>query len=143
MTEDTGNKPAETSGPKVRKTDAEWRAMLDTMEYQVTRHAATERAFTGKFWDHHEHGIYTCVCCNTPLFASDAKFDSGTGWPSFDEALPGAVEQHTDTSHGMARTEITCARCGSHLGHVFDDGPTASGKRYCINSVCLNLDEKE
>jgi len=126
---------------KVQKTDAEWRAQLDTMEYQVTRHAATERAFTGKFWDHHEAGIYTCVCCNTPLFASDAKFDSGCGWPSYFKALdPANVREIVDKSHGMIRTEIVCNVCDAHLGHVFPDGPPPTGLRYCINSVSLRFD---
>ena len=125
------------------KDEAEWRKQLTPEQYRVLREKGTEPPFTGEFLHAEADGTFTCAACGNPLFASDAKFDSGTGWPSFDEALPGAVEQHTDTSHGMARTEITCARCGSHLGHVFDDGPTASGKRYCINSVCLNLDEKE
>ena len=127
-----------------RKSKDEWRRQLSPIEYSVTREKGTERAFTGRYWDHNEEGIYRCVCCGTPLFASDTKFDAGCGWPSYFKALdPANVREERDTSHGMTRTEITCARCGSHLGHVFDDGPTASGKRYCINSVCLNLDEKE
>ena len=119
-----------------------WKEKLTPEQYRVLREKGTEAPFTGEYLNTDTDGMFKCAACGNVLFSTDTKFDSGTGWPSFEEALPGAVEFHTDTSHGMVRREVTCARCGSHLGHVFDDGPGAGGKRYCINSVCLKLEEK-
>lgn len=121
-------------------TDAEWRARLSPEQYAVCRCSATEPPFTGRFWNHEEAGTYTCAACQAPLFESAAKFDSGSGWPSFTRPLQaGAVAERLDDSHGMRRTEATCARCGSHLGHVFPDGPPPGGMRYCINSAALGF----
>lgn len=126
--------------PKVKKSDAEWRTLLTPMQYAVAREKATERAFTGQYWDHREPGIYRCVACGTPLFASDTKFDSACGWPSYFAPLdPDNVREELDTTHGMVRTEILCNVCDAHLGHVFEDGPQPTGLRYCINSASVRL----
>lgn len=128
----------------VRKTDAQWRESLDPVDYQVTRRSATERAFTGRYWDHWSPGHYDCVCCGARLFSGKTKFDAGCGWPSYWEPVEAdVIEELTDHSHGMVRVEVRCRRCGAHLGHVFDDGPQPTGLRYCINSASLNFAQTE
>jgi peptide-methionine (R)-S-oxide reductase len=130
-------------GQKVVKSEEEWRQQLTPEQFAVCRKKGTERAFTGKYWDNHESGTYKCVACGAPLFSSDAKYESGTGWPSFYAPIdPVGVETEEDRSLFMRRTEVHCAACGSHLGHVFPDGPQPSGLRYCLNSVSLDFEPK-
>lgn len=125
---------------EIKKTDAEWKAQLTDTEYEVLRKKGTERAFTGEYWNTFEKGKYVCAACGNELFTSDTKFDSHCGWPSFDQAIKGSVIYERDLSFGMVRTEVMCAKCGGHLGHVFDDGPEeTTGKRYCTNSVSVKF----
>ncbi len=125
---------------KVKKTEAEWKALLDETQYAVARKAATEYAFSGKYWDHFQDGIYRCVCCNAALFDAKTKFDAGCGWPSYFEPLRAdIIERVEDRTHGMVRVEVRCQDCGAHLGHVFDDGPQPTGERFCINSAAIDF----
>lgn len=133
------NQPMNTT-EKVTKTEEEWKKQLTEEQYYILRQKGTERPFTGKYYKTNDKGVYSCAACGNELFTSDMKFDSECGWPSFDkEILGNKINTHVDTSHGMIRTEITCGKCGGHLGHLFDDGPTVTGKRYCVNSASLNF----
>ncbi len=143
-----GGAPEKTTevsvGDSSGKSDKEWQTCLTPEQYRVLRQKGTEAAFTGKYYNHHEDGIYRCAACGNELFRSDEKFESGTGWPSYAAPIrPDAVRRIEDNSHGMRRTEVVCGRCGSHLGHVFDDGPAPTGQRFCINSVSLDFSKKQ
>ncbi len=137
-------KPATNASAKVTRSEEEWKKSLTPEQYHVMREKGTERPFTGKYWDTKTPGIYKCAACGAVLFSSDAKFDAHCGWPSFDNMIAaGTINEHKDESFGMVRTEVTCASCGGHLGHVFNDGPTQTGLRYCINSASIELEPEK
>ncbi len=140
QSKEESNKLSQEKKPNIMKTEEEWKKILTPEQYRILREKGTERAFTGEYWNHHSEGEYHCAGCGAPLFESSSKFDSGCGWPSyFKPAQDNAVTEHLDKSHGMIRTEVTCSKCGGHLGHVFTDGPAPTGLRYCINSASIKF----